>query len=218
MMLPKAPPAAISVTSFSRSSRALGLAAGEDHDAPAVEGALHHVLDALPERGGGDGVLLVDLLRLGLLQEVLGRLHLDDVGAELGGDLGGVGHHVQGGLALLAEAGAARVGPDHRGQAHLPGLQDQRAQGLELDVARAAARIDGVADGGAAQAQGVGHRAGDRRAGLLPLGQAVAVVQLEDQRDVPGEIARPPPPGSPGAPRRRCSPPRWPAGRGSAGS
>ncbi|NCA13897.1 MAG: uracil-DNA glycosylase, partial [Proteobacteria bacterium] len=39
----------------------------------------------------------------------LGRLHLDDVRAELGGDLRRVGAHVHGLLALLAEACAARV-------------------------------------------------------------------------------------------------------------
>ena len=70
---------------------------------------------------GGAG-LLVGGARLLLLHEVVGRLHLDDVGAELGGDLGGVRGDVEGGLALLAQVRAAGVGPDDDDEAVALGL------------------------------------------------------------------------------------------------
>ena len=43
MMVPKPPPVADLPDLLEHLVDALGLAAGEDHDAPAVEGALHHV-------------------------------------------------------------------------------------------------------------------------------------------------------------------------------
>src|SRR5438477_335868 len=58
---------------------ALRLAAGEDDDALAVEAALHHVPRPVGERLPGDVVLLEDLLRFGLVDEIGRRLHLDDV-------------------------------------------------------------------------------------------------------------------------------------------
>src|SRR5438132_1086920 len=58
---------------------ALRLAAGEDDDALAVEAALHHVPRPVGERLPGDVVLLEDLLRFGLIDEISRRLHLDDV-------------------------------------------------------------------------------------------------------------------------------------------
>src|SRR3954466_13770807 len=54
--------------------RPLGLAAGEDHHPLAVEAALHDVTRAVRERLPGDVVLLEDLLRLGLVDEVARRL------------------------------------------------------------------------------------------------------------------------------------------------
>src|SRR6266700_3243820 len=78
---------------------------------PAVEGGLDDVTHALGERSEGDTLLLVDLLRRGLLEVRRGQLHLDDVGAELGGDVRGVRRDVDRGLALLGEPRAARVRP-----------------------------------------------------------------------------------------------------------
>ena len=47
MMVPKPPPSAVCRFSSSTASVALGLAAGEDDDAAAVERALHDVLHAV---------------------------------------------------------------------------------------------------------------------------------------------------------------------------
>src|SRR5207253_2577551 len=89
---------------------ALRLAAGEDDDALAVEAALHHVPRPVGERLPGDVVLLEDLLRFGLIDEISRRLHLDDVRAELAGDLRRVASDVHGGLAfLVGDAFAARI-------------------------------------------------------------------------------------------------------------
>src|SRR5207249_3775595 len=68
----------------------LRLPAREDDDAPAVEGALHDVAHPLGERRDRDALLLVDLLGRRLLDVRRGRLHLDDVSAELRRDLGRV--------------------------------------------------------------------------------------------------------------------------------
>src|SRR5438876_5607440 len=95
----------------------VGGAAGEDDDAPPGEGRLDHVAHPLGQRRGRHGSLVVRLLGLRLLDVLGGRLDLDDVRAQLGGDLRGVGDHVDGRLALLADRRAARVGPDNRGQA-----------------------------------------------------------------------------------------------------
>src|SRR6266536_5248082 len=95
----------------------VGGPAGEDDDAPAREGRLHHVTHPVSESRTGHGGLFVGLLGLGLLDVVSRRLDLDDVRTELRGDLRGVGDHVDARLALLADRRAARVGPHHRGQA-----------------------------------------------------------------------------------------------------
>ena len=92
----------------------LGGAAGEDHDASATETGVDDVLDALGQGADRDLLFLVDLLGRGLLEVIGRRLDLDDVGAELTRDLGGVGDDVDGGLAVLGQAAAPRVGPDHR--------------------------------------------------------------------------------------------------------
>jgi len=57
MMEPKAPPAAISVTSFSTSSVPLAFAAAEDHDAASIEGAPHHFLHPVGEGLDDDAIL-----------------------------------------------------------------------------------------------------------------------------------------------------------------
>src|SRR5713101_3493005 len=80
---------------------ALRLAAREDDDALPVERALHHVAHAFGEGLDGDVVFLEDLLRFRLVDELGGRLDLDDVRAELAGDVGGVPGHVHRRLPLL---------------------------------------------------------------------------------------------------------------------
>ena len=77
MIEPKPPPSRMPRISSSTRVVPLRLAAREDHDAAAVEGALHDVADALGERRDRDALPLVDLLR-GVLLDVRGRrLHLD---------------------------------------------------------------------------------------------------------------------------------------------
>src|SRR5262249_10152764 len=102
--------------------------AREDHDAPTIERALHDVLDALRDRADRDALLLVDLLRLGLL-DVRGRhLDLDDVRAELRGAVCRVGDDVDRGLAFLRESRAARIGPDDDREAGLLRLDREAAE------------------------------------------------------------------------------------------
>src|SRR5712671_4998024 len=121
---------------------ALGLAAGEDDDAAAAERTLHHVLHAVGQRGDRDLLRLVHLLRR-LLLDVFGRrLDLDDVRAELGGDLRRIGADVDRGLALLRQAAAARVAPDDDREADRLGRLGQLPQLHVHLVAEAAARID----------------------------------------------------------------------------
>ena len=79
-------------------------AAGEDHDAMAVEGGLHHMPDALGQRGARHVSFFVSLLGLGLLEVFRGQFHLDHVRAQFRGNVGGVGGHVQRRLALLGKA------------------------------------------------------------------------------------------------------------------
>ena len=83
------------------------------------------------------------------------------------------------------------VRPDDDHQAVALGLL---AQGLELLVhlhPRSRAGVDGVADGGAAEAQGRLHGAGDGLQGVGVGGQVLAVVELEDQGQVAGVVAGP---------------------------
>lgn len=81
------------------------------------------------------------------------------------------------------------IGPEDGRQAHGLGFQDELAEVLVLDVAIAAAGINRVANGGATQAQGVLHRARDGRAGFVAFAQDVAVVELQDERDVARVVA-----------------------------
>jgi len=188
MMEPKPPPFRDAADLVQHAGLVLGLAAREDHDAPPVEGALHHVAHALGQRADRDLVLLVDLLR-GLELDVLGgRLHLDEVRAELRRDLRGVGHDVDRRLALLRDARAARVGPDHDREAHGLGFLGELADLLVHLVSHARGRVDGEADRGAAEAQRVAHAAGDRRARVVPAVEGVRVVQLEDGRNAAREL------------------------------
>src|SRR6184192_1449616 len=127
-------------------SGVLRLAPREDDDAPPVEGALHHVAHALGQGGDRDALLLVDLLRRRLLDVRRRRLHLDDVRAQLAGDLRRVGDHVDRRLALLGDARAARVGPDDDRQALALGFLGEGADLTVHLVARRRGGIDGEAD------------------------------------------------------------------------
>src|SRR6266542_787296 len=92
-------------------------AAGENDDTPPVKGALHHVPHAVGQRGDWDLVFLVDLFGLCQFDRCGGRLHLDQVSAQLCCDLRRIGAHVHCCLACLGQAAAARVGPHYDQQA-----------------------------------------------------------------------------------------------------
>src|SRR5712671_2770415 len=136
---------------------ALGLAAGEDDDAAAAERTLHHVLHAVGQRGDRDLLRLVHLLRR-LLLDVFGRrLDLDDVRAELGGDLrrgGQRGLRVVAGVQRIAVvelqdqrnaagvlAGAGLEEAERRGVGVAAGLQRQ----LEMELRIVGRRVLGEA-------------------------------------------------------------------------
>src|SRR6185295_4123233 len=107
--------------------------------------------------------------------EVLRRLDLDDVRAELGRDLSAVGDDVDAELAVLGDAGAARIGPNDDDEALALGLERDLAKVLVHAVAGARARVDRVPDADAAEAERVFDRAGQRADGLIHLGERVAV-------------------------------------------
>src|SRR5579875_39560 len=86
-----------------------GRATGEDDDAASIEGALHHMVDALGQCRDGNFVLLIDLLRLRLLYMGGGQFHLDDVGAQLGCDLSCISYHIDSSFTLLANGAATRI-------------------------------------------------------------------------------------------------------------
>src|SRR5690606_32487177 len=135
---------------------------GEDDDPPAVEGGLHAVADAGGRARDVDLVLLVDLLGLGLFEMVGRELDLDDMCAEKGGHLGGIGGDVDRGLAILGEVFTARIGPDDGGEPLGGRLLAHGRDLLEHVEAGGGARIDGEADGGAAEAKRVIDARGDR--------------------------------------------------------
>ncbi len=124
------------------------------------------------------------LLRLGLLDMRRGGLYLDDVRAELAGDVSSVRRNVDARLAVLADTGSARIGPYDHGEPLRLGLERQLPEILVHAIPELRAGVDRKAYGDAAEAKRVVDRAGDRRAGL-DLRQRVAVVELEDERDLP---------------------------------
>src|SRR6185437_2118692 len=103
----------------------LGLAAGEHDDAPPVEAGLDDMAIARRGRGDVDLLLLIDLFGGVELEEVGGRLDLDDVRAQERRHMRGIGADVDRRLALLRQAAAARIGPDHHGEAMRLGLAPQ---------------------------------------------------------------------------------------------
>jgi len=120
---------------------------------------------------------------------MVGReLDLDDMRADQRRDLRGIGGDVDGGLAVLADRLAARIGPDHRGDALGGGfLAHLHDLFVHVDL-RIRARVDGEADGGAAKAQRIIDAGGDSL--VLAAGvrhQAVGAVALQDGRDLAGK-------------------------------
>src|SRR5438046_1493608 len=89
------------VPRMGRRSISFRIATGEDDDPPPAEGTLHHVTDAVGERRQRHALLLVHLLRRGLLDVRARGLHLDDVRAQLGGDLRRIGDDIDRRLALF---------------------------------------------------------------------------------------------------------------------
>src|SRR5213593_2034200 len=168
----------------------LGGPAGEDHDAAPVEGGLHDVPDPFGQRLDRDLLGLVDLLRRRLLQVISRQLHLDDVGAQLGGDLRRIGDDVERRLAFLAHLAAARIGPDYERQAMPFGLFPYLAGLFVHDFAVRRPGVDGEPHSHAAKPQHVAHAAGERRDGVLLLIEDIVVVQLQDQRDLSRELCR----------------------------
>ena len=69
-------------------------------------------------------------------------------------------------------------------------MRDEVAKILVHAVALRGAGVNRVADGGAAEADGVLHRAGDGALGRMALAQGIAIVQLEDQRNLAGTLSR----------------------------
>src|SRR5437867_6888280 len=168
----------------------LGGTAGEDHDAARIEGRLHDVPDPFGQRLDRDLLGLVDLLRRRLLQVISRQLHLDDVGAQLGGDLRRIGDDVERRLAFLAHLAAARIGPDYERQAMPFGFFPYLAGLFVHDFAVRRPGVDGEPHRHAAKPQRVAHAAGERRDGVLLLIEDIVVVQLQDQRDLSRELCR----------------------------
>src|SRR5439155_27183228 len=163
----------------------------EDHDAPSVERGLHHVPHPIGQRRHGDRVFLVSFPRL-LLFDVLGwKLHLEDVGAELGGDVGGVGDDVDAGLARLAYAGPARIAPDHYGEAESLGFLRHRPDLLVHSLGVGGPRVDREPDRAAAKAERVTHAGGYRGDRILFVVEDVVIIQFQNEWDLPREFRRP---------------------------
>src|SRR3546814_5324208 len=86
------------------------------------------------------------------------------------------------------QAAAAHIGPDDRGEADRLGLQDQFAQLLHLVERHVGGRIDGEADGRAAESQRIVDAGGYRLVGrFAAAGERVGAVHLQDQRHLTGE-------------------------------
>src|ERR1700730_16567764 len=146
------------------------------------------MVDALLRARTVELLLLVARLCLTEVRLLWQRLDLDDVRAELGGYLRGIGADVDRGLALARQVAAARIGPDHDGQPMSLGLAGHLGDVAHLVMGSVRAGIDRVTDRGAPQPQRVLDVAGDRlRRVFLETRHAVGVVELEDGRDPPGK-------------------------------
>src|SRR5581483_12303507 len=87
-----------------------------DDDSPSVERALDDVADPLRQRTDRDVPRLVDLARLVLLDVGRWQLDLDEMRAQLRGDVGRITADIYGRLALFAQPRTARIRPDHDDQ------------------------------------------------------------------------------------------------------
>ena len=112
------------------------------------------------------------------------------MGAELRRDVRGVRDDVDRGLALLRERGAPRVRPHDDDQPRALRLLGEPSQLLVQLEAVLRPRVDRVADADAAEPHGVRDAPGDGLPRVLLLHERVAVVELQDQRDVARELAR----------------------------
>ena len=144
--------------------------------------------DALGEGADRNGVFLVRLPRLFLLDLIRGELHLEDVGPELRGDLRAVRDHVDRGLARLADAGPARIRPDDDREACPLRFLRERPDLLVHAARHRGARVDRESDRGAAQPERLADAPRDRRQRVLLVVQHVVVVELQDERDLAGEL------------------------------
>ena len=138
--------------------------------------------------GDVDLLRLIDLLGFALLQMVGRELHLDDMRAQQRRHMRRVSAHIDGQLAGLRQRFAARIGPDHGGDAvgfrlaaHLRDLLEQ------FDAGRGA-RIDREADRGAAEPQRVLDAGGDRLIlRRVARHQRVGGVHFQDGGNLAGE-------------------------------
>lgn len=162
--------------------------AGEDDDATAIEGALDDVGDALGQGIARDTGALVDFGGCGLLQVGRGELHLDDVGAELGSDLGRVRRDIETGLAFLAQSTATGISPEDDRESGFLRFGGEIGELFILKATIGRARVDRVADSAAAQADGIVNRRRAGAKGIFLILQHIVVVEFEDERDLAGVI------------------------------
>ena len=159
-------------------------AARENDDSPAGECSLHDVLNARRERFERNLLGVVNFFSLGLFDERGGRLDLDDIGAELRRDLRRVCDHVERGLALLADAGAARVRPDDERQAVGLGFFANRARLLVHRLFLRRAWVDRQTNRGGAEPQSILDAGGHRWRGIFFVVENVVVINFQDERNL----------------------------------
>ena len=112
--------------------------------------------------------------------------------AQQGGNLRAIGADIDCGFPVLGDGFAARVRPDHGGNAARRRFGPHRRDFLVHLQRRIAARVDGESNGRTAQPQGIVHRSGDRLVLACRLGhQRVGAVHFQDRRNLPGKGIRP---------------------------
>src|SRR4051794_1814569 len=171
---------------------ALGLATGVDEP-----DATHVKVRHLPT-GGVDGVvggeLVVDERRCraetlrGVVAAVVGRqLLLDDVGLDGDAEVVGLGGEISRRVVVDAvdlEAVVAQVAPQHREHAELVGAVERLAHLDDLAVRLGRAEVDGGADAGRPQVEGLLDRPEHDLVIFVRVGQQLVVVHLDDERDL----------------------------------
>src|SRR5260370_40329637 len=108
------------------------------------------------------------------------ELDLDDVRAELRGDMCGVRADVNRGLARLADRRTARVRPDHDDEPRSLGFLRVGANLLIHAESFGGSWVDGEADPDAPESERVGDAPGERRIGIPLVAQRVVIVDLQD--------------------------------------